>query len=183
MFSNNIKKINNIKLALKVGAIFSLIFIPFVAYTFLSVKKEKLKNKNISFLNYQLDVVRNRQKDHLIWVQELGSTIIYDFNDKLKIEKNFEKCDFGKWYYSDERKKLEKHIPELKEEFSKIYEPHKLMHISAELIESYLLENDPDNDIKTIYQEEIVKNMVIINSSLNTVCDIIREKITQLSTE
>ncbi len=183
---NLIKRFNNFKFAVKLGVGFGLIIIPFAIYALFTVHSltsiEK-NSKNISFLNKQLVTLKNRQQSHLLWIQELGNSIIFEIDEELKLEKNFEKCDFGKWYISKERKELEHKIPELKNELSKIGEPHKLLHRSAELIETYLMTDSPDRDIQNVYQAEILNNMTIINNSLNKIGEIISEKISTLENE
>ena len=57
---------------------------------------------------------------------------------ELPVEKDEHKCGFGKWLYSEERKKAERAILTIAPLLSKIEEPHRKVHQSAVELENIL---------------------------------------------
>ena len=79
-----------------------------------------------------------REIDHFQWVQKIGEFQGNENLTELGVEKDEHKCGFGRWYYSEERKKMEAAIPEIKDLLSQIEEPHKKLHLSAIELEKKL---------------------------------------------
>jgi len=69
-----------------------------------------------------------REVDHLNWALKLSTDIP---KNQVTVEKDYTKCGFGKWYYSDARTNAERLLPKLKDLFSSIEEPHKRLHQSS----------------------------------------------------
>ena len=79
-----------------------------------------------------------REIDHFQWAQKIGE---FQGNENLNesgVEKDEHKCGFGRWYYSEDRKKMEAAVPEIKDLLSQIEEPHKKLHLSAIELEKRL---------------------------------------------
>jgi methyl-accepting chemotaxis protein len=79
-----------------------------------------------------------REIDHLNWTQKAGEFQRNDQLTELAVEKDEHKCGFGKWYYSENRQRLEEAIPEVKSLLTQIEEPHKKLHQSAVELEKRL---------------------------------------------
>ncbi len=73
--------------------------------------------------------------DHLNWTNKLNRLLTDKNITTLDIETDAEKCKFGKWLNSKERKQAEKLLPSLIPMFKKIEAPHKKLHESAVLIQ------------------------------------------------
>jgi methyl-accepting chemotaxis protein len=79
-----------------------------------------------------------REMDHMVWVLKVGDFQKEESMTKLEVEKDPHKCGFGKWYYSDDRKKIEAENPKIVESMKQIEEPHKRLHQSAVTLEEML---------------------------------------------
>lgn len=80
-----------------------------------------------------------REVDHLNWVSKLSSFIYDDNLNELSIQLDHTKCAFGKWYYGAGRKDTVKLFPKLSNDLTRIEEPHRNLHKTAQ-------------DIKKIYR-------------------------------
>ncbi len=72
-----------------------------------------------------------KEVDHLNWAGKVNAMLTDDSVTKLAVQTDPKECAFGKWYYSDARKEAEGLVPELKELFAKVEEPHRRLHNSA----------------------------------------------------
>ena len=79
-----------------------------------------------------------REIDHFHWAQKIGEFQGNENLSELGVEKDEHKCGFGRWYYSEDRKKMEAAIPEVRDLLSQIEEPHKKLHLSAVELEKRL---------------------------------------------
>jgi methyl-accepting chemotaxis protein len=80
--------------------------------------------------------------DHLKWAQDVNQLLTDDEVHELHVQTDPHKCAFGKWYYGEERKKAEQLVPQLKELFAKIEDPHKHLHESAIKISDVFVQAD-----------------------------------------
>ncbi len=72
-----------------------------------------------------------KEVDHLNWAGKVNALLTDDTVTKLDVQTDPKQCAFGKWFYSDARKEAEALVPELKEIFAQIEEPHRKLHESA----------------------------------------------------
>jgi len=72
-----------------------------------------------------------REIDHLNWATKVNALLTDEHVTKLEVETDPHKCAFGKWYYSDDRRKAEELVPALKPILASIEEPHRKLHESA----------------------------------------------------
>jgi methyl-accepting chemotaxis protein len=79
-----------------------------------------------------------REIDHILWVRKCGQFQRDASITRLDVEKDPRKCKFGQWFYSDERKELEKRNPEAAAILAKFEEPHRKLHESAHELEALL---------------------------------------------
>lgn len=125
------------KLLLAFGLIV-IILIVLIANTLTGINKT---DKSVGKKDYAFDLILTMQEkhiDHLKWANEVNKFVNDDKITKLHVEIDHKNCAFGKWYYSDERKKAEKLFPGIKDKLSEMEEPHRELHESA-------------NSIKTVY--------------------------------
>lgn len=69
--------------------------------------------------------------DHMNWAEQLNTLLTDSRVDSVNIETDPRMCAFGKWSYSDERKKAEKMIPEIAPLLKDIEVAHNRLHRSA----------------------------------------------------
>lgn len=72
-----------------------------------------------------------REVDHLSWASKLSDFVQDKSSRELTVQADPTQCGFGKWYYSDKRKKVEESLPSVRELLSRIESPHKELHGTA----------------------------------------------------
>ncbi len=72
---------------------------------------------------------------HLQWVAGVTRLLTDDNVSELNLETDHTLCEFGKWYYGEERKRAEEMIPGMSETLKKFEKPHHELHQSAIEIE------------------------------------------------
>lgn len=68
---------------------------------------------------------------HLQWVAGVTRLLNDDNVTELNLETDHTLCEFGKWYYGEERKRAEELVPGMSEILKKFEEPHHALHGSA----------------------------------------------------
>ena len=84
-----------------------------------------------------------REVDHLNWINKLNGFVFDEHIHTLDVQLDHTQCAFGKWYFSDERKRVEEKNPELKPLLLAIEEPHRKLHESAKQINHIYQKADP----------------------------------------
>ena len=105
-----------------------------------SMNRISSANQNALFAEDFHGQMVEMQMAHLKWRLSLG---VFQRDDKMKtinITKDPKLCAFGKWYYSEERKNIEKRLPRLSLPLDKIEKVHNEFHESAHIIENFLQE-------------------------------------------
>jgi len=69
--------------------------------------------------------------DHLNWTNKVNAFLNDESIKTLEVQTDPKQCGFGKWYYSDDRKKAEVLVPAIKPLLTAIEEPHTQLHKSA----------------------------------------------------
>ncbi|WP_304084977.1 methyl-accepting chemotaxis protein [Maridesulfovibrio ferrireducens] len=82
--------------------------------------------------------------DHLNWANQVNSLLTDKNVNTLDVQSDPHKCGFGKWYYSDARKKAEALVPAIKPFLAKIEDPHNKLHKSAIDIKEKYQPVDPE---------------------------------------
>ncbi len=106
-----------------------------------------------------------KEMAHLQWRTGVGDFQRDENIKTLNVEKNSHMCGFGKWYYSEEREKLEKIVPELKDVLKEIEVPHQNLHQGAEHIEKLLQEGRRQEAI-TYLSTDITSNLKKVRDAL-----------------
>ena len=94
-----------------------------------------IKSGDLGNLSSQL---LQREIDHLKWIQTAGEFLGDEHITELGVQKDDHQCGFGKWFYSEDRKKAEGELPEIAGFLKQIEEPHKKLHQSAVELEKIL---------------------------------------------
>lgn len=79
---------------------------------------------------------------HLRWVSSVNKLLTNDQVTVLDAETDHTLCEFGKWYYSNERKKAEELIPDIAPILEKFEKPHQKLHASASEINKVFQQGD-----------------------------------------
>ncbi len=87
---------------------------------------------------YQIEI------DHFRWANTLNSLLTDDKITSVDIETDFTKCKMGQMLYGDERKFVEKIVPELKPLFLQLEKPHEELHNSSKEILEVFEKGDPE---------------------------------------
>ena len=112
--------------------------------------------------------------DHLNWVKAVSNFLLDEHSKELSVELKHTDCKFGKWYYGNERKEIERQIPALKDDLAAIEAPHKQLHDSAR----HMVENTRRADglinksvaIK-IYDEETMPALLSVQTQLKKISE------------
>ena len=108
-------------------------------------------------------MLTQRELDHMVWVLKVGDFQRDEAMTKLDVEKDEHRCGFGKWYYSDERKKIESDFPDIVGLLKQMEEPHRRLHQSAVTLEEMLQKGKQSRPEAVQYYrtntQEIVKDV------------------------
>lgn len=114
--------------------------------------------------------LRQLEIDHLNWVNKVNCFLSDSTIKEFSVEKDFHKCGFGKWYYGEDKKKMEKWIPESQVALKKLEIPHKGLHLSVDSLEKILSEkNFSRSNAIQYYNNVIVSNLKDIQKLLHVV--------------
>lgn len=100
--------------------------------------------------------------DHLSWENSLHAFLVDGRGQKLTIQLDDRKCEFGKWLYGQQRQLMESRMPELVPLFKAMEEPHQRLHKSAQRISATLGHTDR-NEVTNLASHSILRNENIPN--------------------
>ncbi len=123
-----------------------------------------------------------REIEHLRWAMELQEYLIFGSSERLTLELDPTKCNFGKWLGSEDFILLLEHYPSLDPKFEKISGPHQELHASAHSIEALLLQGDLP-EARRVYHEVTVPSLAQTVAILTEVRGELQDDITRSSTE
>ncbi len=132
MIWNNINVGN--KIFIGIGSVITLLIIVGI-FSFFGVKDVVSNGKEVAYGNQLARMVTEKEIDHLNWSASLNKFLTDSSISELTVQKNHRFCAFGKWLYGDDRTLAESKIPELKDAFKSIEQPHNLLHESSKKIE------------------------------------------------
>jgi methyl-accepting chemotaxis protein len=93
------------------------------------------KTREIQNVSRQL---LQREIDHLNWARRVGQFQRDESLVTLNVEKDDHQCAFGKWYFSEDRKRAAQVIPGIGALLGQIEAPHHQLHLSAVELEGLL---------------------------------------------
>jgi methyl-accepting chemotaxis protein len=130
----------------------------------------KQAGEQLAFIEGVVKQVLGREIDHLNWARKVGE---FQRNEKLTelgVEKDDHKCNFGKWYFSEDRKKAEAEMPEIAPLLRQVEEPHRRLHESAKTLESILKKGkDFRGEAVAYYQTETLKELKNVQDLLRQI--------------
>ena len=92
--------------------------------------------------------LEHKYVQHLQWASQISKFLTDNKVTEINIQTNYHNCDFGKWYYDEDRKQIEKLAPELKSILDKFEEPHKKLHESVIKISEEFIQTDKNISFK-----------------------------------
>ena len=131
----------NIKLGGKLGIAFgSITLILFIVgvwaiYGVVGILSDANKMVKGNELRAELE---ERYVQHLIWTNELSRYINDESIGEFGLETEYDKNDFGRWYYGEGRKNAEQYSPKMKELLAEFEEPHKKLLETANQIKNLI---------------------------------------------
>ena len=138
-------KWKNLKLGIKFFIAFGSVILLLVLVSVASVRGIRSiihNNEEIGEANHLKTEIKQKYLDHLEWSNDLNELLTNPEVKELRVQTDPHKCAFGQWYYSDKRKEAEDKVPELKNYFIDIEEPHALLHKSALKIDEVFIQAD-----------------------------------------
>jgi methyl-accepting chemotaxis protein len=137
-------------------------------------------------LSYMQDMEREltqREVDHLKWAMNVGKFQGDESIHALDVEKDEHKCGFGKWYYGDDRKNIEKSIPEISGLLAQIEEPHKKLHNSALELENILKKGKSRTEALDFYHSQTNHYLENVRTLLGEIRSKLRQKVETVTAE
>ncbi len=113
--------------------------------------------KNIEYAKFS-DQIHMSYIAHLEWYKNISEAVIQkDFSLIQNMQEDSHNCDFGKWYYSEEREKLEALLPDFAQLLGDVETPHKNLHNSLTKFKQEIASQDSLDmeKITEIYNSEI----------------------------
>ena len=78
-------------------------------------------------------ILAEKEVDFLRWAGDISRALVTN-QKTMGVENNPKKCDFGKWYYSEEAKRAANLNPEFKKLYTEVGKLHSRMHSSAAIM-------------------------------------------------
>ena len=131
----------DLKLSVKLMGVFSFVGLIVLVGGFVGWNGVSNSVRVAAQMSYEDDIAKQllqKEIDHLNWARKAGEFQRDENMTELGVEKDDHNCAFGKWYYSDARKKAEVAIPEIGGLLGQIEEPHRKLHDSAKELEKIL---------------------------------------------
>jgi len=95
----------------------------------------------VTEINHVEEKLLQTEIDHLKWTLSSSSFLYNDNVQNVNVEMDPRQCAFGKWFYSDERKRAEQIVPGLTSLFQRIEGPHQELHQSAKKLNTLVQNN------------------------------------------
>ena len=126
-----------------------------------------------------------REVDHLDWVKAISEALISGNVRQLEVQTDFHECGFGKWFYGDGRKELERMLPETAETLRKLEDPHQKIHETAIEINSLLGQWNPEekNETFTVFTQKTFLYLTEFRELLTHVTDQVEQESERLEQE
>src|SRR4030042_2564204 len=134
------------------------------------ITQTKKAGEKLAFIDGVVKQVLGREIDHLNWARKVGEFQRDENLTELAVEKDDHKCNFGKWYFSEDRKKAEAEMPEIAPLLKQVEEPHRRLHESAKTLESILKKGkDFRGEAVAYYQTETLKELKNVQELLRQI--------------
>jgi len=109
-----------------------------------AVRNVKISVDQTTVLKELESNIKQREIDHLNWAAKLNEFITNPVVTELSIQTDDHKCAFGKWFFSENRKKSEILVPEITALLKQVEAPHFKLHESAIKIKNVFRKTDTE---------------------------------------
>jgi methyl-accepting chemotaxis protein len=109
--------------------------------------------------------IKQREVDHLQWTKQLSDVLTSDQVTEVTVQTDPQKCAFGSWYYSDERRAAEALMPGIKQPLADIEAPHRRLHESAIAIAGVF--KQADAELPAFLAEKEADHLAWINACMS----------------
>lgn len=99
---------------------------------------------------------------HLQWVSSVNRLLTDDNTAELDVETDHTLCDFGNWYYSEDRERAEELVPAIAPILKKFEAPHSQLHASA--IEINEIFEQGDRGLSEVITEVKIAHLIWMNN-------------------
>ncbi|WP_321368706.1 bacteriohemerythrin [uncultured Desulfuromusa sp.] len=104
---------------------------------------------------------------HDAWNMKIRNFLENPDIHELKIKFDPETCSLGTWLHSEQRRKAEEMLPEIKGELAALEEPHKIMHLSGKKIKETYKPADPE--LPTLLDDMEKANILWVSAVQNAI--------------
>ncbi len=84
------------------------------------------------------EFLAQREVDHLGWIGKVRDALLREDARTIKVQKDWVKCNLGKWLYSEEIAEQKRRDPGFAAAVDPLYDPHERLHKSAVTLEKLL---------------------------------------------
>jgi len=170
-----------LKLSVKLIGGFSIVAIIVLAVGFVGwngVSNALRVTEKMSFTDNIAKQLLQREVDHLNWARKVGEFQRNESMTELAVEKDEHNCAFGKWYYSEDRKKAEAEMPEISGLLKGIEDPHRKLHNSAKELEKILKKGkDFRKEAVAYYGTETSSNLKEVQKMLGEISPMVQKHV------
>ncbi|MEH0021227.1 MAG: methyl-accepting chemotaxis protein [Desulfobacter sp.] len=129
----------------RIGLGFSIVLLLLIVLGFLSFSGVGgiVDNASEVIQGKSLDgILAQREVDHLNWANAVNALISNENIHELSVQTDHTQCGFGKWLYGEGRNAAQTLVPYLAPLLKEIEAPHKILHESAQRIQSVYAKAD-----------------------------------------
>ncbi|MDQ7832716.1 MAG: methyl-accepting chemotaxis protein [Desulfovibrionaceae bacterium] len=178
-------KWSNIKVGTKITLCVAFFLCILTASAFISIRgiHDILgKGADASALHELSSRFLQREVDHLKWVQSLSLFVHDPKASALAAQTDPTQCAFGKWYYSEARRDIERRIPALAAPLREIEDPHSRLHATARRIADLRAAGDVAG-AETVFRAESLAQLDRVQTLLGAIRQTVQEGVDGIEKE
>ena len=121
------------------------------------------------------------ETSHLRWAVNVQTHVLEEGRNPLTVPTDPTKCAFGTWFYSPQRRELERELPALSPLFDKVERTHNALHRSAVAIVEQVKDGNRELARETLFSTTLpaVFNVQKLFAEARDLCDASRDGIIQ----
>lgn len=170
---------SKLSLNIKIVSGFMLLALVFAAFGLYLYFGQQGLFTHQQYLSKLLNMLEAREIDHLNWTIKLSQLLIDEKATRLEVEKDDHKCQFGQWYFSDDRKAVQQQVPRIAGLLGQLEEPHRKLHASAVELEKLWQTGGPESRAQALkyYCEETCRHLREIQKILHEIRGILENEL------
>lgn len=165
---SNISIGNKMRLALGSIVLVFAVVVVLIINTMHNLSVNVDKNFEASQLNERL---KQAYIDHMVWMKKVNTIFTDSLLSNIDVQTDNHRCNFGSWYYSDNRQKIEDHFPALSSYFDAIEQPHEALHQSVIALNNILKSQSSDKreQLINIYNQQTLPSVEGVTSNIDRI--------------